>query len=130
MNSTYKNITPHSYTASTPCPICGNQVISGVLFCEMCGMRIHNHQCGNSVSKANFRSTYLFYDERDYNNARDAIYGGNSTIYYKLDWRGDYGYVNGHDHAWRVDLFDDLTPEELDWVVGRIREHRGTYYHH
>lgn len=82
------------------------------------------------MTKANLRSTYLFYDERDYNNAKDAIWNGNSQIHNKLYWYGDWGYVNGHDHAWRVDLYDDLTQEELEWVVGHIREHSGQYYLH
>lgn len=43
-------------------------------------------------------------------------------------WYGDWGYTNGHDHAWRVDLYDDLTQEELEYAVGHIREHNGQYY--
>ncbi len=82
----------------------------------------------NVASKANLRSRYVFYDERDYNNAKDALYYGNRTIYDKLYWYGDWGYTNGHDHAWRVDLYDDLTQEELEFAVGHIREHNGRYY--
>lgn len=88
-----------------------------------------NNQYNNrAVSKANLRSRYIFYYERDYENAKDAIYYGNRTIYDKLYWYGDWGYTNGHDHAWRVDLYDDLTQEELEYAVGHIREHNGLYY--
>ena len=80
------------------------------------------------TAKANLRSRYIFYFERDYENAKDAIYYGNRTIYDKLYWYGDWGYTNGHDHAWRVDLYDDLTQEELEYAVGHIREHNGLYY--
>lgn len=87
-----------------------------------------NRQSNKYASKANLRSRYIFYYERDYENAKDAIYYGNRTIYDKLYWYGDWGYTNGHDHAWRVDLYDDLTQEELEYAVGHIREHNGLYY--
>lgn len=119
----------HNSKSLTRCPICGSDVSVGELFCEKCGMRIHSHQYNKSVAlKANLRSRYIFYSERDYENAKDAIYYGNRTIYDKLYWYGDWGYTNGHDHAWRVDLYDDLTQEELEYAVGHIREHHGLYY--
>lgn len=118
----------HNSESLIQCSICGNSVAIGELFCEKCGMRIHSHQCRKSISKANLRSRYIFYLERDYENAKDAIYYGNRTIYDKLYWYGDWGYTNGHDHVWRVDLYDDLTQEELEYAVGHIREHNGLYY--
>ena len=87
-----------------------------------------NYQCDKCTPKANLRSRYIFYFEQDYENAKDAIYYGNRTIYDKLYWYGDWGYTNGHDHAWRVDLYEDLTQEELEYAVGHIREHNGQYY--
>lgn len=127
MNSVSNNGT-HKSESLTSCPICGSNVIVDELFCEKCGMRIHSHQYHMYTAKANLRSRYIFYFERDYNNAKDAIYYGNRTIYDKLYWYGDWGYTNGHDHAWRVDLYDDLTQDELEYVVGHIREHNGLYY--
>ena len=115
--------------SANSCPICGNEVPVSELFCERCGMRIHNHQGYRyNNSKANLRSRYIFYNESDYNNAKDAIYYGNRIVYDKLYWYGDWGNTNGHDHAWRVDLYDDLTQEELEYAVGRIREHCGIFY--
>ena len=38
------NISSYSSRAANACPICGNIVPSGALFCEKCGMRIHAHQ--------------------------------------------------------------------------------------
>ena len=76
------------------------------------------------------RSSYLFYDEQDYNNLRDAVYEGNSTLYYdpnKVYWYGYSGYHDGHDRSWRVDLMDRLTQDELEWIVSHIREHNGHY---
>ena len=76
------------------------------------------------------RSTYLFYDEQDYNNLKDTVYDKNSSLYYDSDkvyWYGSYGYYDGHDRSWRVDLMDRLTQDELEWMVGRIREHNGHY---
>lgn len=87
-----------------------------------------NYQCDKFTTKANLRSRYIFYYERDYENAKEAIYYSNRTIYDKLYWYGDWGYTNGHDHVWRVDLYDDLTQEELEFAVGHIREHNGQYY--
>ena len=81
----------HNSESLTQCSICGNSVAIGELFCEKCGMRIHSHQCRKSISKANLRSRYIFYLERDYENAKDAIYYGNRTIYDKLYWYGDWG---------------------------------------
>lgn len=81
-----------------------------------------------NASKANLRSLYIFYLERDYENAKDAIYYGNRTIYDKLEWYGSWPNINGHDYVWRVDLYDNLTQEELEYAVGRIREHNGLYY--
>lgn len=127
MNSVSNNGT-HKSESLTSCPICGSNVIVDELFCEKCGMRIHSHQYHMYTAKANLRSRYIFYFERDYNNAKDAIYYGNRTIYDKLYWYGDWGYTNGHDHAWRVDLYEDLTQEELEYAVGHIREHNGQYY--
>ena len=118
----------HSCKCGNSCPICGAEVSISELFCEKCGMRIHSHQSHKSISKANLRSRYIFYLERDYENAKDAIYYANRTIYDKLYWYGDWGYTNGHDHAWRVDLYDDLLQEELEFAVGHIREHNGLYY--
>lgn len=128
MISLSNNNGPHKSKSLTCCPICGSDVLVGELFCEKCGMRIHSHQSHKSISKANLRSRYIFYLERDYENAKDAIYYGNRTIYDKLYWYGDWGYTNGHDHAWRVDLYDDLLQEELEYAVGHIREHNGLYY--
>lgn len=79
-------------------------------------------------SKVNLRSRYIFYEERDFNNAKDAIYYGNRSIYDKLDWYGSWSNINGRDCVWRVDLFDDLTQDELEYAVGHIREHNGQYY--
>lgn len=123
---TYKK--NHGYKSPDSCPICGSEVPTSDLFCEKCGMRIHNHQGRKYNSKANLRSRYIFYNESDYNNAKDSIYYGNRIVYDKLYWYGDWGYTNGHDHAWRVDLYDDLTQEELEYAVGRIREHCGIFY--
>lgn len=128
MISLSDNNCPHKSKSLSCCPICGSNVIVDELFCDKCGMRIHNHQYHKYVVKANLRSRYIFYFERDYEDVKAAIYNANSTIYYKLDWYGDWGYVNGHDHAWRVDLYDNLTQEELECVVGYIREHNGQYY--
>ena len=128
MISTDKHKGQHNSKSFTHCPICGSDVFVGELFCEKCGMRIHSHQYHKYAAKANLRSRYIFYFERDYENAKDAIYYGNRTIYDKLYWYGDWGYTNGHDHAWRVDLYDDLTQEELEYAVGHIREHNGLYY--
>lgn len=85
-------------------------------------------QCDNCIPKANLRSRYIFYDERDYENAKDAIYYGNRNIYDKLEWYGDWSNIHGHDYVWRVDLYDNLTQEELEYAVGHIREHNGLYY--
>lgn len=128
MISLSNNNGPHKSKSLTYCPICGSNVIVDELFCDKCGMRIHGHQYHKYAAKANLRSRYIFYFERDYENAKDAIYYGNRTIYDKLYWYGDWGYTNGHDHAWRVDLYDDLTQEELEYAVGHIREHNGLYY--
>ena len=87
-----------------------------------------NHQPNKYAAKANLRSRYIFYLERDYDNAKDAIYYGNRIVYNKLEWYGDWTNINGHDHVWRVDLYDNLTQEELEWTVGHIREHNGLYY--
>ena len=76
------------------------------------------------------RSTYLFYDEQDYNNLKDTVYDKNSSLYYDYDkvyWYGSYGYYDGHERSWRVDLMDRLTQDELEWMVSRIREHNGHY---
>lgn len=81
-----------------------------------------------AASKANLRSMYIFYNERDYENVKNIIYYGNRAVYDKLNWYGDWRNINGHDIVWRVDLNDDLTQEELDYVVGHIREHQGIYY--
>lgn len=73
---------------------------------------------------ADRRSTYLFHNEQDYNNLRDAVYDQNSTLYYDSDkvyWYGSYG------GDWRVDLMEHLTQDELEWVVSSIREHNGHY---
>lgn len=78
--------------------------------------------------KANLRSRYIFYEERDFNNAKNAIYYGNRSIYDKLDWYGSWSNINGRDCVWRVDLFDNLTQDELEYAVGHIREHNGRYY--
>ena len=114
--------------SSGSCPICGSKVPSGELFCENCGMRIHSHQYHKYAAKANLRSRYIFYFERDYENAKDAIYWGNRAAYDKLYWYGYWGPTNGHDSAWRVDLYDDLTQEEIEYVVSHMREHNGIYY--
>ena len=71
---------------------------------------------------------YIFYNERDYENVKNIIYYGNRAVYDKLNWYGDWRNVNGHEIVWRVDLNDDLTHEEVDYVVGHIREHQGIYY--
>lgn len=106
------------------CPCCGFEVPSNILFCERCGMRIHINQSNN---KSTLRSTYIFHNEQDYENAKNAIYYGNHDIYNKLDWYGSsYSYNN--ECVWVVKLYDDLTQEELEWAVCRIREHRGQYY--
>lgn len=113
----------------TRCPICGNDVPVGELFCEKCGMRIHSHQYNKSVdSKANLRSRYIFYVERDYDNVKDIIYYGNRTVYDKLGWYGDWRNINELDCVWRVDLYDNLTQEELGYTVRHIHEHNGLYY--
>ena len=80
----------HSCKCGKSCPICGAEVSISELFCEKCGMRIHSHQSHKSISKANLSSRYIFYLERDYENAKDAIYYGNRTIYEKLYWYGDW----------------------------------------
>ena len=87
-----------------------------------------NRQSNKYASKANLRSRYIFYIERDYKNAKDAIYYGNRTIYDKLEWYGSWSNINGQDYVWRVDLYDNLTQEELEYAVGHIREHNGQYY--
>ena len=128
MISLSNNNGPHKSKSLTCCPICGSNVIVGELFCEKCGMRIHSHQYHKYPAKANLRSRYIFYLERDYKNAKDAIYYGNRTIYDKLEWYGSWSNINGHDYVWRVDLYDNLTQEELEYAVGHIREHNGLYY--
>ena len=124
----YNNNGIHNSKTHTCCPICGSDVFAGELFCEICGMRIHSHQSHKSISKANLRSRYIFYLERDYENAKEAIYYGNRSIYNKLEWYGSWSNINGHDYVWRVDLYDNLTQEELEYAVGHIREHNGLYY--
>ncbi len=123
--------------SSGSCPICGSKVPSGELFCEKCGMRIHGHSWVKGVAKANLRSTYFFYDESDYENAKYAICSVNQIVYEKIIWYGEWTFFSsderwdcrfGHDVVWRVDLNDDLSQEELEWAVGRIREHTGIYY--
>lgn len=89
---------------------------------------MYNRQKGNSATKANRVSVYIFTNLRDYNNVKDAIYNANSTIFYKLDWYGSWLGAAGYDEVWRVDLNDDLTNNERMWVVGYIREHGGEYY--
>ena len=89
---------------------------------------MYNRQGGNGATKANRVSVYIFTNQRDYNNVKDAIYHANSTIYYKLDWYGSWLGAAGYDEVWRVDLNDDLTTNERVWVVGYIREHGGEYY--
>ena len=79
-------------------------------------------------SKAELRSIYIFIKEKDYNDVKDAVWYGNREVYNKINWYGDWGYLNGHDHVWRMDLYDDLTQEEVEWTVGHIREHNGQYY--
>lgn len=128
MISLSNNNGPHKSKSLTCCPICGSNVIVGELFCEKCGMRIHSHQYHKYAAKANLRSRYIFYLERDYKNAKDAIYYGNRTIYDKLEWYGSWSNINGYDYVWRVDLYDNLTQEELEYAVGHIREHNGLYY--
>ena len=129
MNNTAKYIDTRRFKSHTPCPMCGCSVSVGDLFCVKCGMRIHSHQYRKSVtSKANLRSIYIFYNERDYENTKDAIYYGNRVVYNKLNWYGDWRNINGHDYVWRVDLYDDLTQEEVEYAVAHIREHHGLYY--
>ena len=41
-------ISPYSSDTSDVCPICGNEVPAGDLFCERCGMRIYAHQLQES----------------------------------------------------------------------------------
>lgn len=82
-----------------------------------------------SETKANLRSIYIFLQEQDYNDCKNAIYYGNYDIYNKLDWYGDSS-AYGYDCCWVVKLYDNLTQVELEWVVGRIREHGGQYYQH
>lgn len=77
------------------------------------------------------RSSYLFYDEQDYNNLCDTVYEHQySNLYINSDkvyWYGFNGYHDGHERSWRVDLMDRLTQDELEWMVSRIREHNGHY---
>lgn len=82
----------------------------------------HNTDCKESL-----RSIYIFLREQDYNNAKDAIWYGNREIHSKLEWYG-HSCSYGYDSAWVVKLYDNLTQEEIEWAVGRIREHGGQYY--
>ena len=79
--------------------------------------------------KTNLRSIYIFILEQDYDNCKSAIWYANRDVYNKLDWYGSSS-AYGHDCCWVVKLYDNLTQDELEWVVGRIREHRGQYYQH
>ena len=100
MNNTAKYIDTRRFKSHTPCPMCGCSVSVGDLFCVKCGMRIHSHQYRKSVtSKANLRSIYIFYNERDYENTKDAIYYGNRVVYNKLNWYGDWRNINVHEYA-------------------------------
>lgn len=80
-----------------------------------------------SELKANLRSIYLFLREQDYESFKSAAWYGNRDVYNKIDWYGDSG-AYGYDRCWVVKLYDDLTQEELEWAVGRIREFGGRYY--
>lgn len=110
------------------CPICGGNVIDNELFCSHCGMRA-SFSSMISRAKANLRSTYIFHREKDYNDVKDAVWYGNRDIYNKLDWYGDSSAYD-YDCVWVIKIYDNLTQEELEWVVGRIREHGGQYYQH
>lgn len=144
MDNTHRYINFHRCKSSTSCPVCGSEIPNNALFCETCGMRIHSHQSHKSILKVNLRSTYYFYNEINYQNTKHIIYNGNRAVYDKLNWYGKWGYYetdgwsyydnesladyDKDEYLWRVDINDNLTPNELDWVVGHIREHRGLYY--
>ena len=55
-------------------------------------------------TKKEWRSSYIFIQEIDYNKAKEAIWNGNRVAYDKLNWYGDTRSVNGYDVVWRVDL--------------------------
>ena len=114
---------PKEAPSNTICTVCGNLLQPNELFCPICGMRVIfkvtniQQNTSNIGNKAERRSTYLFNKEEDYRNAYATIMYGNRSIFNRLSW---YDY-------YRVDLFDDLSQEEVEWAVGRIREFNGYY---
>lgn len=77
-----------------------------------------------SAKSSERRSTYVFAFEKDYNEAKDAIYYWNWSVYKDSDKIYFYGYWGGE---YRIDLLDGLTAIEAEKVASLMREHHGQF---
>lgn len=112
------------------CPYCGNEVPAEELFCDKCGMRVHESTSpmDHHYMKRSLRSSYYFVKEQDYMNCENAIKNTNYEIYKKIEWYGKSGaYGLPQSYAWIVNLYDEMTQQEIEWTVRHIREHGGRY---
>lgn len=77
------------------------------------------------------RSTYLFSNENDFNEAKDHIYRLMYNDYWdscKIDFYGWWGSCSQFDwpECYRIDIYDGCSDPEK--AASIFREHRGRYY--
>ena len=77
------------------------------------------------------RSTYLFSNEEDFNQAKDHLcrlmyedYNDSDKIYFYGSWGSCYEF--NWDECYRIDIYSDCTNTEL--AASIFREHRGRFY--
>lgn len=77
------------------------------------------------------RSTYLFSNEEDFNQAKDHLYRlmyddySDSDKIYFYGWWGSCSEFNW-DECYRIDIYSDCTNPEF--AASIFREHRGRFY--